>query len=88
MSKKELKGTNQSLMETTLNGTKRDLKVIILTKVEINIKRVTHMKDTRAQLLEHLPGSLTKEETLAIKEPFHLSLPQVAPKLKISRSQL
>jgi hypothetical protein len=76
MIKEELKGINQSLMGATLKVTKRSL------------KGVAHMKDKRAQLIEHLPGSLPKEEALTIKEPLHLLLPQVALKLKIPRSQL
>jgi hypothetical protein len=76
MIKEELKGINQSLMGATLKGTKRSLMGVVC------------MEDTRAQLMEHLSVSLPKEETLAIKEPLHLSLPQVHPKLKIPKSQL
>ena len=87
MSKKELKDTNQSLMETTLNGIKRGLKVITLTKEETSIMGVAHMEDIEAQLLEDLPGSLPKEEAPTLKDLLHLSLLQVVPKLKSPRNR-
>ena len=87
MSKGALKDTNQNLLETMLNGIKRGLKGITLTKEEISIKGVAHMEDIGAQLLDHLPGSLLKEETPTIKVSLHLLLPQVALKLKSPRSR-
>ena len=86
MSKGALKDTNQNLLETMLNGIKRGLKGITLTKGEISIKGVAHMEDIGAQLLDHPPGSLLKEETPTIKVSLHLLLPQVALKLKSPRS--
>jgi hypothetical protein len=85
MSKRDLKGTNQSLMETMLNGIKRGLKGI--TKEETSIKGVARMEDIGALLLEDLPGSLPKEEALTIKDPLHLLPRQVALKLKVPRSR-
>ena len=87
MTKGALKDTNQNLLETMLKGIKRGLKGIILTKEEISIKGVAHMEDIGAQLLDHLPGSLLKEETPTIKVPLHLLPLQVVPKLKNPRSR-
>ena len=70
MSMEELKGINHEVMGVTFKGTKR------------NLKGVVRIEDMRAQLMEHLPVSLTKEETLIIKELLHLLLPLVALKFK------
>ena len=74
MIKSELKGINQDFMRPTLKGTKKSL------------MEVVHREDTRALLMEHLPGSLTKEEIIIIKELLHLFLPLVALKFKKPRS--
>ena len=74
MIKGELKGIHQDLMRATLKDTKRSL------------MEVVHMEDTRALIMEHLPGSLTKGETIIVKELLHLLLPLVALKFKKPRS--
>ena len=63
------------MIKGELKGTKRSL------------MEVVHTEGIRALRMEHLPGSLPKEEIIIIKELHHPLLHLVALKLKKPRSR-